>query len=243
MPLLDHCAKPIERRRRWESFHSYWAGAIGRGLNEVLPKRFFAAVQTHHGSRIEADVLELDSGPGPESNGQAGGVALQTYAPPQVTTVLAAVFPDEIEIPIFDEVEGDKLVAAVELISPSNKHDPASRRSFAAKCAAYQANGVGLIIVDVLHDMRFNLHDELIDLMNHSNKSRMPPETFMYVAAYRPVRRDDSNQIDCWTHALAIGDELPTLPLALRGWGCVPVDLEATYMDARQASGIPVSDT
>lgn len=42
------------------------------------------------------------------------------------------------------------------------------------------------------------------------------------------------NDIDVWPTALALGQALPTMPLALRGYGCVPLDLEASYTEARQ---------
>jgi hypothetical protein len=54
--------------------------------------------------------------------------------------------------------------------------------------------------------------------------------------AYRPARRKDGDQIDCWTAPLAVGQELPTMPLALRGGPTLPLELEATYMEARRRS-------
>jgi hypothetical protein len=42
--------------------------------------------------------------------------------------------------------------------------------------------------------------------------------------------------IEAWPAVLAVGEALPRLPLALRGFGMVPVDLEATYEEARQRS-------
>ena len=55
-------------------------------LNEPLPRRFFAEVQTHLGSQVEADVVEFErldrSGfDEPPDNGAGGGVAVQTWAP------------------------------------------------------------------------------------------------------------------------------------------------------------------
>src|SRR5262249_55614963 len=161
----DHFTEPVPLPKRWESFHTYWAAAIGGALNRFLPPRFFAGIQIHPSGRIEADVAEFDRGPEPSSNGSEGGILLQTYAPPATTAVLNAVFPDESEIPIIDQYEDGRLVAVIELVSPSNKHDPESRRVFAAKCAAYLAKGVGLVIVDPVLTMRFNLHDELTTVL------------------------------------------------------------------------------
>jgi Protein of unknown function (DUF4058) len=238
MPLLDHFTAPVPFRQRWESFHSYWAARIGTQLNESLPKRFFTAVQQHHGSRIEADVLEYDGGPDPDGNGSGGGLAVQTYAPPKVTGVFPATFPDEVEITIVDVEDSEKLVGVIELVSPANKHDPKSRGTFAGKCAAYLANGIGLLIVDPVLTKHFNLHDEIINLLQHPADFRMPQGTHSYAAAYRPVRREETNQIDFWTSALSVGDILPTLPLALKGWGCIPIDLEDSYMQVCETTGL-----
>ena len=60
------------------------------------------------------------------------------------------------------------------------------------------------------------------------------PPTPLYATAYRPAHREERNEIDLWRETLGVGQPLPTLPLAVRGLGCLPIDLEATYMEARQ---------
>lgn len=42
-----------------------------------------------------------------------------------------------------------------------------------------------------------------------------------------------------WVQPLTVGQPLPTLPLALRGYGCVPLDLEATYTQMCRDARIP----
>src|SRR5918911_1729583 len=59
MPLLDHFPPPLFPQRSWESFHSRWANSIADALQQVLPARYFAEVQIHLGSRVEADVAEF----------------------------------------------------------------------------------------------------------------------------------------------------------------------------------------
>jgi hypothetical protein len=59
-------------------------------------------------------------------------------------------------------------------------------------------------------------------------------ESSLYAVAYHPRYWLSRQQIEMWPKVLAVGEYLPTLPLALRGTGFVPVDLEATYTDARQ---------
>jgi hypothetical protein len=239
MPLLDHFTEPVDPRRKWATFHAYWAANIGRGLNRTLPERFFAAVNVHQGSQVAADVAEYDYGPAPVSNGSGGGLATQTYVVPAVTGTAPGLFPDEIELPIVDTTD-DRLVAVIELISPANKDRPAARRAFAAKCAAYLHRGVGVLVVDVVVNRHFNLHDELAELMRWPDDLRMAGAPEIYVVSYRPAMRDDRPLFDFWTIALELGNDLPTLPLALKGWGSIPLDLEESYSetcrDTRQSS-------
>ena len=136
MPLLDHFRPPLRSDRSWESFHSSWANEIMSALNQgILPEGYFAEVQVHVGSRFEIDVATLEEGRG-KANG-TGGTAVQTWAPPAATMVMSATFPDEIDVQVFDTSAGPTLVAAVELVSPGNKDRDETRRTFAAKCAAY----------------------------------------------------------------------------------------------------------
>jgi len=61
----------------------------------------------------------------------------------------------------------------------------------------------------------------------------------IYAVAYRPVRRKEQKLVDAWTQELSLGAALPVLPLALKGFGCVPLDLEVTYAEACVKSRIP----
>ncbi|HTU92454.1 MAG TPA: DUF4058 family protein [Gemmataceae bacterium] len=238
MPLLDHFRAPIYPRHDWESFHARWAVALSDMLNGLLPQRYLAEVQIHIGRQVEADVAEFELTPsiyGEEGNGSQGGVAVgvQTWAPPAAVQTVDIVFPDDIEVQVFDLRESKRLVGVIELISPGNKDRPEARRTFAAKCVAYLQRGIGLVIVDIITIRGGNLHGEVLDLLGQAEGSVLPADTALYAAAYRPAHRGDKNQLDLWPAALALGQPLPLLPLALRGAFFVPVDLEATYSEAR----------
>jgi hypothetical protein len=218
MPLLDHFQPPLYPIRSWESFLVFWAAELTAALNRVLPQHNFAAVHPHWSRRVEADVAEQE----PASE------------PPPMT--LPAVFPDDIEVQVFDTRDGLRLVAAVELVSPSNLDRPESRRGFAAKCATYLQRGIGLVVADVVTSRRFNLHNELMELLLLPESFAMPADATLYAVANRPARRQDANLIDCWTNSLTVGCVLPVLPLALLGGPVVPVDMETTYTEARLRS-------
>jgi hypothetical protein len=240
MPLLDHFHPPLSASRHWESFHASWANEIMAALNAgVLPPGYFAETQVHVGSRVEVDVASFEQGT-PSSaaaGGNGGGVAVETWAPPAVTFTMPAIFPDEIEVQVFGTAGGATLVAAIELISPGNKDRPEARRAFAAKCASYLQQGIGLVIVDIVTDRQANLHDELVGLMEQADAFRFPSASPLYAVAYRPARRDPGgDQVEVWASPLELGRGLPTMPLALRGAATVRLDLEATYTEARRRS-------
>src|SRR5204863_2980347 len=172
------------------------------------------------------------------ANRPTGGVAQATWAPPVVTMVLDAVFPDDIEVQVFDTRDGAILAAVVELVSPGNKDRPETRRAFAAKCAAYLQRGIGVIVVDIVTSRHANLHDELMALLGHGAGFTFLAPTPLYATAYRPAHRQERNEIDLWRETLALGQPLPTLPLAVRGLGYLPIELEATYVEATQRARI-----
>jgi hypothetical protein len=237
MPLLDHFHPPISTAQFWESFHSLWIAAMVEQLNGTsLPRGYLAQAQVHIGGWFEVDVATFETAPsGTNGAAEAGGVAVEIWAPP---TMLAfpAVFPDELEVRVFSTLAGPTLVAAIELVSPGNKDRPEARRAFAAKCASYLSQGVGLIIADIVTGRTANLHNELMVLLGQGDPFLIRGDVSMYAAAYRPARPPDGDRVELWPVSLAIGQPLPILPLSLRGAGGVPVDLEATYTEARRRS-------
>lgn len=241
MPLLDHFHAPIHPIHDWESFHTRWAVALSDTFNRLLPPRYLAEVQIHIGRNIEADVAEFELSPSiyvEEGNGSEGGVAVavQPWAPPVATQTVDIVFPDDIEVQVFDLRGGKRLVGAIELVSPRNKDRGEACRAFAAKCVAYLQKGIGLIVVDIVTSRRGNFHHQVLDLLGQAEGSVLPAETPLYASAYRPAHRGGKNQLDLWPVALAVGQPLPLLPLGLRGAFFVPVDLETTYTETRLLS-------
>jgi hypothetical protein len=239
MPLLDHFHPPLSAYRHWEAFHARWAGSISDSLNnDLLPAGYFAEAQVHVGSRVEIDVASFDANGSERAGALRGGTAIlpaQVWAPPAPAQVMPAIFPDSLEVLLFNSEAGPTLVAAVELVSPGNKDRAETRRAFATKCASYLQQGVGLMIVDVVTNRQANLHNELVHLLEKSDQFLLPPE-LLYATAYRPVRRPANDQIEIWTATLAVGQSLAVLPLALDKGICVPLDLEATYTEACQRS-------
>jgi hypothetical protein len=232
MPLLDHFRPPLTPRYDWHSFHNAWATTIAYDLNRRLPPGYFAAPNVQYG--IEIDVGTYESGA--DGPARSGGTAAWTAPAPNITVPLV-ITTDIVRVQVHGEDSGAPLVAAIELVSPSNKDRPASRDAFAEKCADCIRGRNGLIVVDVVTVRLSNLHDQIL--------SRLAPtapflDSDLYAAAYHPTKRDGENVLEIWQEPLAVGKPLPTLPLWLRNNGSLPVDLESTYEETCRSLRLPI---
>ena len=77
-----------------------------------------------------------------------------------------------------------------------------------------------------------------MSFLGHANGFSFETKAHLYATAYRPVHRQERNEIDLWRETLTLGQPLPTLPLAVLGLGCLPIDLEGSYMEACQRGRI-----
>jgi hypothetical protein len=141
---------------------------------------------------------------------------------------------DEFEVRVYDTSREQRLVAAIELISPGNKDRPAHRSQFTAKCAALLRQGVSLVLVDVVTDRKVNLYADLLDLIGESDRSLggKPPAT--YSVACRWVPHGAKQIFEAWNREVAPGLPLPCMPLWLTEDLAITLDLEASYEQTRK---------
>jgi hypothetical protein len=134
-----------------------------------------------------------------------------------------------------------KLVAAIELVSEANKDRPSHRRTFATKCASYLQRGVSVVVIDVVTSQAANLHAELIELLHLTDAFEWVSPSGLSAVCYRVVQGtqkvglavgNGQIRLDVWPHPLAVGAELPTVPLWLAADLAVPLELELTYAAA-----------
>lgn len=247
MPLHDHFHGRIADRP-WESFHSRWAVAISDDLNRRLPKHLVADAPMHLGSAVAADVVEserLEVNGAHSLNGEANGngnggvaVAAEVYAPPATALSMPVDFPTEIKVEVRDTTYNYRVIGVIELVSPANKKETSERNRFAGKCLSYLDKGMGLVVLDIVTERSWNLHNVMVQLAEYDDKFLMPDDPSIYVTSYRPVSRNQKNMIDLWMWHLAVGSSLPEVPFALKGYGCVRLDLEATYKEACERNRI-----
>jgi len=231
MPLRDHFHTPLRDRRHWEGFHSDWASSILRYLNPHLPPRYFAEPRTHLGAQVEVDVATFEEERLVAREPEGGnGVATAVWAPPKPTQTFLTDLPaqDTFEVRVYDEQRGARLVAAVELVSPTNKDRSQHRRAFVLKCAGYLVQGVALVVVDVVTERHQNLHTDLLQILELTDAAPRP-EVPLYTVASRTTKENDRWRLDTWYEGLTLGRPLPTMPLWLASDLVVPLDLEASY--------------
>ena len=235
MPLRDHFHPPLSNQKNWEGFHGLWPGLITVRLNQILPSRFEAEPSVHVGSEIEIDVATLEGEDNDDSNPAVTGDLAFELTLPSLAVETELVTQSEYEVRIFDTRRNRRLVAAIEIVSPSNKDRPETRQVFVTKCQALLKKGVSVAIVDLVTSKKFNLYTELLELIGQRDPAFVPEPPAIYAAACRWVPRGPKHVLETWSHVLHLGQPLPTLPLWLAENFAIPLDLETTYEQTCQA--------
>ena len=172
MPLRDHFRSPVNDTHSWDEVHGQWPGEIVRHLTTILPTGFRAAPKVHLGSSFEVDVstYDLDSrNPDPNADSGDGGPGTLTALSPTLTVEADLSEQDEYEVRIYDAVRGRQLVAAIEIVSPSNKDRPDTRELFVVKVASLLQKGVCVSLVDLVSVRQANLYADLLNLLGRAD--------------------------------------------------------------------------
>jgi hypothetical protein len=237
MPLRDHFRSPLNDRRSWDELHGQWPAMIVQSLYRLLPEGYVAAPTVHPDASFEIDLSTYEedepSPPADPANGGEGGATVAWKAPaPTLTLEVDLPEQDEYEVRVYDAQRGRRLVAAIELVSPSNKDRPESRRAFVTKTAALLQQDVCVSIVDIVTVRHFNLYADLLQLVAGSDPALGTEPPHLYSATLRRRQRlRRRTLLDTWFYPLVLGKPLPTLPIWLDSDLGVSLDLEATYED------------
>lgn len=204
---------------------------MARLLNHgVLPAGYYAVPLVDLGGPAEIDVATLQAGPA-FSQGPDGSLS---WAPPAPALAVAVSLPavDAVEVQVFSDEGDPQLKAAIELLSPRNKDRPTARRTFAIKCVSYLQQGTGLVVVDTVTTRRADLHAAILALIDPKADAATLTAGLSAVSYHAIQLEDEKQQLRLWPAALALGEQLPTLPLWIGPELAVPLDLEASYMAA-----------
>ena len=232
MPLRDHYHSPINDKHYWSEFHGQWPGEIVLTLFDLLPAGYQAGPRLYLGSSFEVDVAttkEDQYEPG-EDTGE-GGVATLTAAP-TLTIQTDLIGPDEYEVRIYDASRERRLVAAIEIVSPSNKDSPESREQFVSKIAALLKQRVCVSIVDLVTERHANLYAELLTLLGSSDPNLGDPPPMLYACTLRTRQPQKSKQLlDAWYYPMTIGQPLPNILLWMNEKLPILLPLQPSYQE------------
>ncbi len=220
---------------RFHDMHMNWMGVVRTRLNTgLLPEGYYALAEQKAGPFVP-DVLTLDdqgddSATGWPADGGGAATAIEVRAEVTLSGARRRPYPPPRRV-VVRHVEGQRLVAVIELVSPGNKAKRKATRDFVEKSAALLENGVHVTIIDVF-----------------PNPLRLPQgfggavwrSVERVAAKYSPqFSRTHSSFAakrggGCLAHfqSSELGAPLPALPLYLTPTVYVPLPLEEAYQDS-----------
>jgi hypothetical protein len=223
----------------FHDFHHEWISTLKHALNQgILPSTYYALAEQTAGG-LHPDVLALErTRPGassgddsPKESERNGGIALAT-TPPRVRFTASAeleVYARKRDRIAIRHVSDDRVVALVEIVSPGNKASRHALRAFVEKALEFLEAGIHLLVLDLFppgprdpQGIHAALWSEILD-----DGFQLPPDKPLTLASYSAgyVKR-------AFVEPVAVGDELPPMPLFLEADVYVSVPLEATYQAA-----------
>jgi len=236
MPLRDHFHPPLSSQRRWGSVHGGWPMEIVRQLFDLLPPGYQAEPKVHLGSPTEVDIGTFESDdrdPDAFKDQGDGGTATMTASAPTLTVEANLAEQDQYEVLVYDDEMRQRLVAAIEIISPSNKDRPDTREVFVGKVVGLLQQGVCVSLIDLVSNKEFNLYAELLALLGRADPQLTPTPPHLYAVSLRARKRPRKrlSLLDAWYFPLTVGHPLPTIPLWLSPSLRVELPLEPSYQE------------
>jgi hypothetical protein len=219
-------------------FHSGWVTHLTEALNGgLLPKGYYALAEQHAGQVI-ADVLRLEvDDRAPPMSPQTEAVAV-AEAPPRVSQRMVAsenaAYRALRKTIAIRHVSDHRLISLIEFLSPANKDRPQSVRDFVEKAIAALRAGCHLLVVDLFAPGRHDAHGIHGAIWEYFDPDDyLPPaDRPLMLAAYEAL-----DMPQAYLEPIAIGDELPSMPLFLQPARHILAPLEATYQTA--CRGVP----
>lgn len=218
----------------FHAFHHGWIEELARALNRgVLPAEYFALPEQNIRGPIP-DVLTLKLGTAADEPLQSGGgVSVAVRAPSTHLTkrAEAASYVHKASHVTVRHRHG-QVIAVIEIISPGNKGSQAEFRALIEKSAELIRQGIHLLVIDPFPPGKRDpqgIHQAIWDQFDDEDL-KLPADKSLTLASY-----DAGPDYVAYVEFVAVGDELPDMPLFLRPEFYVQTPLETTYQAAWSA--------
>ena len=208
-------------------FHQDWTIELSRTLNAgCLPPGYVALTDQRAGGPIP-DVLTLSRGTPKPATRNGHGLQVAT-APPQARYVVElepntyARRANTIRI----QHRHGEVVAVIEILSPGNKNNSNALRAFVRKTTDLIGAGIHLLIVDLFPPSERDpqgIHQAIWAELG-DDTFELPSDKPLTVVAYH-----SGSAPVAYVEPVAVGDDLPDLPIFLTEDEYVPAPLEASY--------------
>jgi hypothetical protein len=136
-----------------------------------------------------------------------------------------SVYADKADRIVIHDEDGT-LVSVIEIVSPGNKHSKANFRDFTDKAVRYLKGRVSLLVVDLFPPTPRDpagLHAEIWDRLGQS-PNEWPTDRNRGIMSY-----DAGEVITAYLEPMAIGDNLPEVPLFLGSSRYISLPLQSAY--------------
>jgi len=218
-------------------FHHAWIEEMSRTLNAgILPSDYYA-LSEQHAAGLGPDVLTLqvpaeDESEQPLGRTESGAGVSLLLSPPRVEITAETdmeFYRRRQSAVVVRHVNGDRVVAVVEVVSPGNKAGRAALRSFVEKAAELLDRRIHLLVLDLQPPTRRDpqgIHGAIWEEIT-GEEYTAPPNKPLTLAAYESGLR-----LRAYVQPTAVRDTLPDMPLFLEPGAHVPAPLESTYQRA-----------
>jgi hypothetical protein len=196
---------------RWSDVHVKLIGFVGESLQPRLPRALRARSEERvlledaegdTDQSYRSDVALVDTGRF-RGEPRSGGVAVATVDPISVQLCDGPALDRFVQI--IDTTSGNRVVTAIEILSPWNKGPGKLNKGYLQKLDDYARAGVSIVEIDLLrYPYRGRLKIDHVDL---PAKRRAP-----YLTCLRRAWEDDR----WWVYPMALRQPLPTIPIPLR---------------------------
>jgi hypothetical protein len=211
---------------KFHDFHQDWIIEVRRTLNGGLLPPGYSAETDQIVTGREPDIVTIASnGSHPE-----GGLAVAAV-PPRAQQIArieseAAIYARKANR-LSIRFEDDRVVAIIEVLSPGNKDGKGAIDAFKAKIVDFLRIGVSVVLIDLFPPTRRDpqgIHQLIWDEFTGDPFEARPNDKPLTVASY-----DAGGAITAYVDPVAVGDNLPDVPLFLAPGWYVNIPLEQTY--------------